>query len=115
LRHRLPLVVEPGRTTSLLAGRYYGDHPKIAVHRKPVGRGEWTDECVAVGDDGRFRATLAWPEDRYDAEFYWFMLTGSDADCRSPGWAWSYKVRTLGSNGRSPLRGRGESGAARRN
>ena len=93
LDRSLPLVIERGATQSKLSGRYYGDHAKVSVHRKHTKGGEWIDECVEVGDDGRFEASLHWPEEKLDSGFYWFMMTGADTECLSPGWAWSYKLR----------------------
>ncbi len=93
LRDSLPMVVERGATRSRLAGRYHGDKAQVAVHRKPVEGGDWIDECVAVDEEGRFEAALRWPKDRLESGLYWLMLTGADGECRSPGWAWSYRVR----------------------
>lgn len=93
LDRKLPLVVERKKTSSRLSGTYYGDHPQIAVHRKLAGDGDWIDECVEVDADGGFQATLQWPDSEIDPGFYWFMITGADEECQSPGWAWSYKVR----------------------
>lgn len=93
LEQRLPLVVERGQTRSRISGHYWGDHPKVAVHRKPVEGGDWIDECIPVGDDNHFEATLTWPNDKIETGLYWVMLTGADEECLSPGWAWSYKVQ----------------------
>jgi hypothetical protein len=93
LNASLPLEVEAGGTTSRLSGRYYGDHPKVAIHRKPVDRGEWDDRCTSVGSRGRFETTLRWPEAEFEPGFHWLIVTGADEDCLSPGWSWSYKVR----------------------
>jgi len=89
----LPMVVERGAARTKLSGTYRGDHPKVALHRQPISGGEWIDECVDVDDDGRFRAAIEWPPSRIDSGFYWFMMTGADEKCLSPGWSWSYKLR----------------------
>lgn len=97
----IPLVVERGGPPHRLSGRYFGPHPNVAVHRKPVDGGEWVDECIPVGANGRFSASLRWPKPGdgkkskkgIDAGYYWFMITAGNAECLSPGWAWSYKVR----------------------
>lgn len=93
LDRRIPLVVDRGETETRLTGTYYGDHAQIAVHRKPVDGGEWIDECTETDEKGRFDATLQWPKDRLDKGLHWLIVTGADTECRSPGWAWSYKVR----------------------
>jgi murein DD-endopeptidase MepM/ murein hydrolase activator NlpD len=95
LDERLPMVIRPGQTRSKLSGTYWGDHPNIALHRKSSADGEWTDECLAVQEDGRFRAEIQWPDQKTDSGFYWFMVTGADEECLSPGWAWSYKLQVL--------------------
>lgn len=97
LESPLPVVIEgqaardegPGFK---LRGRYYGDHPNVAVHRKAIDGDSWTDECVAVDERGRFSARITWPGRRFSPGSYWFMMTGADEDCLAPGWAWSYRV-----------------------
>ena len=93
LDETLPMVVERGATRSTIAGRYFGDHPQVAVHRKPTDGGEWIDECIPVDEEDHFAATLTWPKSEIDEGLYWFMVTGADEKCRAPGWAWSYKLR----------------------
>ena len=89
---RLPtMITERGKTT--ISGRFYGDHPRIAVHRKTSKGGSWLDQCIKVDDRGRFEFEIDWPLDRFSPGIYWFMLTGASDECLSPGWAWSYKVR----------------------
>lgn len=89
---RLPTMIRD-RGKQTISGRFYGDHPRIAVHRKTSKGGSWLDQCVRVDSDGRFEFELEWPMDRFSPGIYWLMLTGASNDCLSPGWAWSYKVR----------------------
>ncbi|MFW5967156.1 MAG: M23 family metallopeptidase [Persicimonas sp.] len=95
LREDLPTVVTDPDETFAIEGTYHGDQPRVAVHRKPVGDdgADWIDECIEVDDKGRFSANLKWPRERFEPDTYWFMITGADDKCRSPGWAWSYKVQ----------------------
>ena len=51
------------------------------------------EQCVELDEDGRFTFEMGWPLERFSPGTYWFMLTGATADCLSPGWAWSYKIR----------------------
>ncbi len=97
LRRDVPRVLKDEERTMDLVGRYYGDHEKVAVHRKRTETGEWIDECAPTDDKGRFHITVEWPEDRFESGVYWFMVTGADDNCDSPsGWAWSYKIRIDG-------------------
>jgi hypothetical protein len=93
LDDELPGVIDDPDQTFPVHGTYHGDHPHVAIHRKPIEGGRWIDECVAVDDDGQFRARMAWPRKRFPAKTHWMMITGADKDCLSPGWAWSYKVQ----------------------
>jgi hypothetical protein len=100
LTTRLPLVIDhrAARQSSPgypIRGTYHGDHPMVAIHRKAVDGEVWTDECVPVDADGEFAARIKWPRRRFESGSYWFMITGADEDCLSPGWAWSYRVRVL--------------------
>ncbi len=88
----LPAVLSRETRMFDVEGVYYGDSPNVGVYRK-AERGGWFEECVPVGADGRFTMTLRWPSARYPVGYYWLMLSGSDADCSSQGWAWSYRVR----------------------
>lgn len=98
----VPLIVNRGAT--VFRGRYLGDHPKITLHYKPVVGGVWRERCVAVErPSGRFEVGLKWDDPAIPEGHVWVMLTGADAKCSSPGWAWSYKIRVLG----QPTPGRG--------
>lgn len=81
------------REPTRIRGRYYGDHPRVALHRKSVTGGSWLDQCVAVDDKGRFEFEISWPHTRWSAGMYWLMLTGASAECLAPGWSWSYEIR----------------------
>jgi hypothetical protein len=93
LDSKLPGVIDDPEAPIEVRGVYHGDHPNIAIHRKPVDSGSWIDECVPVDKDGEFEARITWPKRRFKPGTYWFMITGADHECRSPGWAWSYKVQ----------------------
>jgi hypothetical protein len=94
LRRSLPAVITGETRDVVIEGTYFGDHRHVAIHRKPVEGGEWSDGCVAVDERGRFRARLSWETEKFPAGFYWLMITGTDERCRrSPGWSWSYKIR----------------------
>lgn len=92
LKKELPIVVTEPDEKIEVAGRYYGQHPNVAVHRKTIEGDSWTDECIPVDEDGDFRAKMTWPSERFPDGPYWFMITGADKDCFSPGWSWSYKI-----------------------
>ncbi len=93
LSTHLPIVVEHPDRAVTVEGVYHGDHPNVAIHRKRVDGGSWIDECLPVDADGSFAARIKWPHERFKPGAYWFMITGADKDCLSPGWAWSYKVQ----------------------
>lgn len=100
LRDELPMVVEDRRKHEeengyALRGTYYGEHPNVAVHRKSLDEGVWLDECIPVDADGEFSARVRWPSDRFSPGGYWFMMSGADEDCLSPGWAWAYRVQLM--------------------
>lgn len=104
----VPLTVRRGAT--VFRGRYLGDHPKVTLHYKPVEGGVWRERCVAVDrPSGRFEVGVKWDDPAIPEGYVWVMLTGADAKCSSPGWAWSYKIRVLGPPppGRGGLRGVG--------
>ena len=84
MRNSEPLVIR---------GRYHGQHPKVSIHRKPVGGGEWDRQCKELGDGSTFEFRLDWPEDRYPDGYYWLMITGATAACDKPGWDWSYELQ----------------------
>jgi hypothetical protein len=97
LRKSVPRMLPDRDRVMELIGRYYGDQPKVSVHRKLTETGEWIDECAPTDEKGRFHITVEWPSERFESGMYWFMVTGADAECNSPsGWAWSYKVRLGG-------------------
>ena len=75
-----------------LQASYYGPHPQVAIHTKAVSGGAWKNFCVPV-QGGRVTATLDWKALAPEGGFYWLMLTGANAKCEAPGWAWSYKVQ----------------------
>lgn len=87
----IPIVNTIG-DSFLVSGRYGGDDTTVAIHRKPVSGGSWLSECFALDGD-EFEVDVRWPEERFPAGAYWMMLTGSNDDCESPTWAWSYKMR----------------------
>ena len=93
---KLPIVLTDPEEIIRVSGTYYGSHPNVAIHRKPLDGTSWIDECVPVEDDGDFSARMSWPEKRFPDGAYWFMITGADAECYSPGWAWSYKLYVRG-------------------
>lgn len=88
----LPTVIDD-RGGQRITGRFYGDHPRVALHRKSTGGGAWLDQCVKVDDDGDFAFEIEWPMDRFTPGTYWLMITGASDECLAPGWAWSYKAR----------------------
>ncbi|MBA2664058.1 MAG: M23 family metallopeptidase [Bradymonadaceae bacterium] len=102
LRDAIPGVIVKDRRTMTIAGTYYGDHTHVAVHRKPASSGRWVEHCVPVDPKGRFLVTINWPQASFPNGFYWLMITGSDKNCASPGWAWSYKVRVDGDQNQTP-------------
>jgi murein DD-endopeptidase MepM/ murein hydrolase activator NlpD len=85
------VITERGKRR--ISGTFYGDHPRIALHRKSTRGGAWLDQCVEVDDDGEFEFEVEWPMDRFSPGTYWLMITGASDDCLAPGWAWSYKAR----------------------
>lgn len=87
----MPLMVRD-RDQQVMRGRYFGNHPRVAIHRKSTKGGSWLDQCVPVGPGGRFELEIAWPRDRWSPGRYWVMLTGADEECHAPGWNWSYKL-----------------------
>lgn len=91
LEDSIPLVNEVDGSF-VVRGRYGGDDTTIAIHRKPVAGGSWLTECFELDDD-EFEIEIRWPETRFPPGAYWLMLTGSDNECDSPTWAWSYKTR----------------------
>ena len=92
----LPTVIDEGDSrTWQIEGRYGGELPKVAIHRRAPGESEWMTECVEVEDGGHFSAELQWPASGLSGAFYFFMMTGADEACRAPGWAWAYRVRML--------------------
>ena len=91
--NKLPAVVDDPAKSFAVEGTYHGDHPNVAIHRKLIDGGSWVDECVPVDEDGEFSARIKWPRERFKEGTYWFMITGADKDCLSPGWAWSYKLQ----------------------
>lgn len=93
LRRQVPTVVKVGDSMSMVfEGRYGGNQPYVALHRREVGTDKWVEECVEVGEDGRFAFIADWPVGRFGAGYYFLMLTGADEGCRAAGWAWSYRV-----------------------
>lgn len=93
LRREVPAVVKVGDSSSMVfEGRYGGDQPFVALHRRRVGTKEWTEECVEVSEDGRFGFIADWPLGRFSQGYYFLMLTGADEACRAAGWAWSYRI-----------------------
>ncbi|TXD36865.1 M23 family metallopeptidase [Lujinxingia vulgaris] len=95
LEQRLPTVLElgAGLAGQRIKGEYRGRFPNITIHRRAVGSDQWEETCVPVDKRGRFDALLPWAPGEFGAGYYFFMITGSDAECGSPGWAWSYRVR----------------------
>ena len=93
LRRPLPLVLRgDGERTMRVEGRYVGDEPYVAIHRRPSGQSNWINQCVPVDEWGRFAFEIDWPQRIFDQGYFFLMLTGSDEDCRAPGWGWSYRV-----------------------
>ncbi|MFU8806914.1 MAG: M23 family metallopeptidase [Bradymonadaceae bacterium] len=92
LRKAIPAVIDESTRTMRIEGVYYGDHTHVAIHRKVTKGGAWVEECVPVDGKGRFRTMINWSPQSYPEGHYWFMITGSNRQCRSPGWSWSYKV-----------------------
>lgn len=91
LRDQLPTTIKD-RGMTRLRGRYFGDHPKIALHRKSTKGGSWLDQCVEVDKNGDFELEYGWPHDAWAGGHYWLMITGAGKDCLAPGWSWSYKM-----------------------
>lgn len=91
LADELPMTVTD-RGTTRVRGRYYGDEPKIAVHRKSLSGGAWVTQCESVSYDGSFAVEFGWPHEKWGAGQYFFMMTGANDDCVGPGWDWSYKL-----------------------
>jgi hypothetical protein len=93
------LMLEPGQTRVRLTGTYVGAHPNVTLHYKRIEGGDWLDACVPL-EKGRFELEFDWAK-AGEPGFYWFMMTGSDAQCQGPGWSWSYKVQAMGQPGRA--------------
>jgi murein DD-endopeptidase MepM/ murein hydrolase activator NlpD len=91
LDNPLPLVTVRG-AKYVASGQYFGDQPKVSIHRKPVTGGSWLAECFPLDEDGRFNVEIRWPAARFAKGGYFLMITGSTSECESPTWAWSYKV-----------------------
>ena len=91
---RVAMTVTPKAARARLSGRYDGTHPNVTIHYKRIAGGDWKEECVAL-DGGRFDVDFDWAS-AGEPGFYWFMITGSDDQCRSPGWSWSYKIKLVG-------------------
>ncbi len=89
----VPMTLRSGQTKARISGRYVGAHPNVTVHYKKIDGGEWMDECVPL-EGGLFEVAFDW-EKAGAPGFYWFMMTGSDAQCQGPGWSWSYKVQVM--------------------
>ena len=92
LAQPIPTVLDD-REPRVLRGRYFGEHPRIALHRRTTVGGEWQRQCVPVDEGGTFEVVLDWPTGKFEAGHYWLMLTGATATCQKPGWDWSYEVR----------------------
>lgn len=100
LESEIPMMVVAGeQETTRIEGEYTGGESHVAIHRRRVGGGEWIEQCSEVDDDGRFAFEVDWPPDIFDDGYYFVMLTGSDDNCKGPGWAWAYRVRVFDSEG----------------
>lgn len=104
LDDELPLQLDRGESDQVIAGVYYGDHPRVAIHRKHESSGSWEKECVSLDARRRFRVPYSWKQGRHAEGYHWFMITGADKQCNAPGWAWSYKVRLDGAATTPPRR-----------
>ncbi|RAL24686.1 hypothetical protein DL240_00305 [Lujinxingia litoralis] len=95
LRKKLPTVLPlgEGRAGQTIEGTYRGTSPNVVIHRRAQGASTWQEDCVPVDARGRFETTIVWETQDYPAGQYFFMITGGDQDCGSPGWAWSYVLR----------------------
>ena len=91
LEDRMELVVAK-RGPTRIRGRYFGDHPKVALHRRQRDAGSWLTQCADVQPNGRFEIGYSWPNENWGAGHYLLILTGATKDCGSPGWHWSYDV-----------------------
>lgn len=88
-----PMFISRTKDKSIkLSGSYYGDHPQVAIHTNSLSEDSWKNNCVPVKNH-RFEVDLDWSKLAPRDGFYWFIITGSNEKCESPGWAWSYKVK----------------------
>lgn len=74
-------------------GSYFGDEPMVALSHKPFDAADadpWNKACVPV-EHGRFRVELEVAG--LGTGVHLLFLTGADAECETPSWAWSYKIR----------------------
>ena len=94
LHETLPMVIETDRDrTMYVEGVYSGQQSHVAIHRRNTDGGRWIDQCIEVDEAGRFAFRVDWPEQIFGEGYYFLMLTGSDAECKAPGWAWAYRIR----------------------
>ncbi|MEZ4459749.1 MAG: M23 family metallopeptidase [bacterium] len=77
----------------VVEGQYFGDQPKVALHRRSTAGGAWLTECVPRQPDGDFSMTVQWDQRRFQAGGYLIMMTGADEDCLTTDWAWSYPIQ----------------------
>lgn len=95
LRRPLPTIINghARHRRMVVEGTYAGTRTHVAIHRRASGSAHWYEQCVEVDERGRFAFEAAWPTLEFSPGYYFLMLTGSDADCSAPGWAWSYRIR----------------------
>jgi len=91
----MPQVIDRTNRQVIVRGQYFGEQPRVAIHRRSRRGGTWITECVDRDQKGRFEFRLDWPERRFPAGSYLMMMTGSDAQCMEVGWAWSYGVQVM--------------------
>lgn len=91
----LAQVIDAGNRRSTIRGRYLGDAPKVAFHRRARQGGNWVTECIQPDTNGNFEFEVTWPDRRFPAGSYLMMMTGSDTQCLELSWAWSYGVQVM--------------------
>ncbi len=85
--------IEFTREPRVLRGRYFGDHPYVAIHKRSLFSEDWDASCYPV-EDGRFEALIDW-EETDPAGHYFIMMVGANRFCTAPisGWSWAYLIR----------------------
>ena len=105
LDHALERVYSSGDSPFVLSGTYRGGLTHVAIHRKSAARRDdpWHTVCMPLTQERRFRVELDWSQPGFVPGRQWLMITGADASCHTPGWAWSYWIQWRPPEGVRPL------------